>query len=86
MTDEFLNSAPSSGGADASPTQPGCGCRLCLDKGPLIEVLPGLSMPATMSRMVLCPTCGNKRCPHATSHSLACTNSNEPGQAGSAYA
>lgn len=35
--------------------------------------------------MILCPTCGNKRCPHATNHELACTNSNEPGQAGSAY-
>ncbi len=29
--------------------------------------------------------CGNKRCPHATDHSHACTGSNEPGQEGSAY-
>jgi hypothetical protein len=35
--------------------------------------------------MLLCQTCGNKRCPHATDHRLACTNSNEPGQKGSAY-
>jgi hypothetical protein len=35
--------------------------------------------------MRLCPTCGNKRCPHASDHDLACTNSNEPGQPGSIY-
>lgn len=35
--------------------------------------------------MVLCPTCGNKRCPKASDHELACTNSNEPGQPGSVY-
>lgn len=37
------------------------------------------------SRMILCAICGNKRCPHATDHELACTDSNEPGQAGSSY-
>lgn len=37
-------------------------------------------------RMILCATCGNKRCPHATDHRHACTNSNEPGQPGSSYA
>lgn len=35
--------------------------------------------------MIVCATCGNKRCPHATDHRLACTDSNEPGQAGSSY-
>ena len=38
-----------------------------------------------MFRMVLCPTCGNKRCPKATDHKLECTGSNEPGQKGSVY-
>lgn len=43
--------------------------------------------PITLSdmRMILCPKCGNKRCPHANDHRNACTASNEPGQAGSAY-
>lgn len=50
-----------------------CGCVPCL--GPL----------ASASRMVLCPTCGNKRCPRANDHRHACTGSNEPGQPGSAY-
>lgn len=36
-------------------------------------------------RMWLCPNCGNKRCPKATDHTLACTGSNEPGQKGSMY-
>lgn len=38
-----------------------------------------------MVRMITCSTCGNKRCPHATDHNRTCTNSNEPGQAGSSY-
>lgn len=38
-----------------------------------------------MTRMIVCPKCGNKRCPHATDHSLECTNSNEPNQPGSRY-
>ena len=36
-------------------------------------------------RMLLCKICGNKRCPKASDHRLACTNSNESGQAGSIY-
>ena len=35
--------------------------------------------------MILCPVCGNKRCPHATDHRNTCTSSNEPGQIGSVY-
>jgi len=35
--------------------------------------------------MILCPKCGNKRCPKATDHNNRCTASNEPGQDGSAY-
>lgn len=35
--------------------------------------------------MVLCSTCGNKRCPKASDHELACTGSNESGQEGSIY-
>jgi hypothetical protein len=40
--------------------------------------------PVTV-RMALCPDCGNKRCPKANDHRNTCTNSNEPGQPGSAY-
>lgn len=43
--------------------------------------------PLTMSdiRFVVCPECGNKRCPHANDHRNACTGSNAPGQQGSEY-
>ena len=36
------------------------------------------------SRMSLCPQCGNKRCPRASSHSNACTSSNAQAQKGQA--
>jgi len=35
-------------------------------------------------RMVLCPLCGNKRCPRASNHIYACTGSNDVRQVGSA--
>lgn len=35
--------------------------------------------------MILCPLCGNKRCPKASDHTLNCTNSNETKQKGSEY-
>jgi DNA-directed RNA polymerase subunit RPC12/RpoP len=38
-----------------------------------------------LDRMILCPECGNKRCPKASHHDLPCTTSNEPGQPGSVY-
>ncbi|EPM7087182.1 hypothetical protein ACX2OA_002181 [Enterobacter hormaechei] len=52
---------------------PDCWCRTC--------------RPVTMTdmRFVVCPECGNKRCPHANDHQHACTGSNEPGQEGSSY-
>ena len=50
-------------------------CHLCLNK----------SGQMFLDRMILCPECGNKRCPKATYHELPCTNSNEPGQTGSIY-
>ena len=61
-------------GADGnSPVIPDCSCRTC--------------RPVTFSdsRFVVCPECGNKRCPHANDHRNACSGSNEPGQEGSAY-
>lgn len=39
----------------------------------------------TGQRMTLCPDCGNKRCPKATDHELACTASNATGQPGSTW-
>lgn len=56
-----------------------CWCHVC-NKDRMV-----FGVPYSLSRMVLCPECGNKRCPKATNHELACTNSNESGQAGSIY-
>ncbi|WP_446925911.1 hypothetical protein [Klebsiella pneumoniae] len=52
---------------------PDCWCRTC--------------RPVVLNdmRFVVCPDCGNKRCPRANDHRNACTGSNEPGQEGSAY-
>jgi len=64
----------------------GCGnCHACLD-GVTVEAGFGFVLPASSTRMILCPTCGNKRCPRASDHRLACTGSNEVGQPGSVYA
>jgi DNA-directed RNA polymerase subunit RPC12/RpoP len=38
-----------------------------------------------LDRMIVCPDCGNKRCPKASNHALKCTNSNDPNQVGSIY-
>lgn len=55
------------------PENPGCWCRAC--------------RPVVLNdmRFVVCPDCGNKRCPRTNDHRNACTGSNEPGQEGSAY-
>jgi hypothetical protein len=62
-----------------------CECRQCLRDRDEHTMIGDLKLPMECSRMILCATCGCKRCPHATDHRLACTNSNAPGQAGSAY-
>lgn len=56
-----------------------CWCYEC-NKDVLVQ-----NLPYHWTRMIVCPICGNKRCPHATYHALPCTNSNEPGQPGSRY-
>ena len=59
-----------------------CQCHRCLDQRDARTVS---GQPIFEAIMILCPTCGNKRCPHASDHNLACTNSNMPGQRGSLY-
>lgn len=64
-------------------TNPECWCYECnKDRQTFIG---GMKVPFFATRMILCPECGNKRCPKATNHELACTGSNEPGQPGSRY-
>jgi len=42
-------------------------------------------IPYSMTRMILCPDCGNKRCPRATDHREVCSGSNDLDQLGSVY-
>jgi hypothetical protein len=60
-----------------------CGCIRCLDARPPMS--PHQFGPNSRQRMVVCPVCGNKRCPRANWHGNECTGSNEPGQPGSAF-
>lgn len=62
-------------------TEYNCWCYNCLDG--LLD--PVTMLPPTMTMFIICPSCGNKRCPRATYHELECTNSNESGQPGSRY-
>lgn len=59
-----------------------CTCRRCIrEKG-----LTAGGLPLSCVQMIVCPDCGNKRCPKASDHRLACTNSNAAHQPGSIYA
>ena len=64
-----------------------CSCSTCdeRDRNKAAEAT-GVWTLSLQSHMILCPACGNKRCPHATHHDNPCTGSNEPGQEGSRYA
>ncbi|MFQ1366007.1 hypothetical protein [Klebsiella sp. Kps] len=79
----MLEAAPQSPGSEpatvpgkwipVSEQMPDCWCLTC--------------RPVVLNdmRFVVCPDCGNKRCPRANDHRNACTGSNEPGQEGGAY-
>jgi hypothetical protein len=61
-----------------------CKCRKCWrEKGDGIMKKFGIVTGDLF--MMVCETCGNKRCPHANDHRNACTGSNDIGQAGSTY-
>lgn len=66
---------------------PRCWCADCHSAFAMQKIDDGwtFSKVLCINHMFLCPDCGNKRCPRATSHELDCTQSNEPGQQGSAY-
>ena len=77
------NPLPMSDQAPASYPPAACWCRNCDH-----AAKAGLSPLAALqlgSRFIVCPDCGNKRCPKGTNHELACANSNAPGQIGSEW-
>ena len=53
------------------------GCWSCVNR---FAQLVGTNLWPAQVGMIVCPDCGNKRCPHATDHANACTGSNDPGQ------
>jgi hypothetical protein len=66
------------------PTE--CCCYRCVkESGELCPFTGSLGILKADNSFIVCETCGNKRCPHATDHRLECTNSNESGQPGSRY-
>ncbi len=83
IIDSTLAAAPQLPGSDpatvpgkwipVSEQKPDCWCITC--------------RPVVLNdmRFVVCPDCGNKRCPRANDHRNACTGSNEPGQEGGAF-
>ena len=60
-------------------------CHKCIDEEWKDVEFSLYNLPYNLTHMIVCPTCGNKRCPKASDHELECTNSNEPGQPGSVY-
>jgi hypothetical protein len=55
-------------------------CHVCLE-----GVYTEYGFPLAATGMIVCPGCGNKRCPKATDHTKLCSGSNESGQEGSIY-
>ncbi|KPB51360.1 Uncharacterized protein AC511_1518 [Pseudomonas coronafaciens pv. oryzae] len=62
-----------------------CECHRCIDEHKLGQQIGFMWVPLSSTKMILCPVCGCKRCPRASDHDLACTDSNDPGQPGSVY-
>lgn len=74
-----LRAGPQPGFAPELDHQP-C-CHQCIIDRDWRDPNTGLLLNATM--FLVCPECGNKRCPRANNHQFTCTGSNAPGQPGS---
>lgn len=61
------------------PERGECICLRCIRENELSQYG---GLPLSGTRMIVCPECGNKRCPKASDYRLACTGSNQPGQPG----
>jgi hypothetical protein len=62
-----------------------CWCVTCDETIAEAQVMNGDVLAGWQRIFIVCPDCGNKRCPRATHHDRACSGSNEPGQPGSIY-
>ena len=70
---------------DDSLTMWNTDCFSCDDVRAKRQLEAGDRLSALMRRMIVCPDCGNKRCPKATHHDNECSGSNNFGQPGSIY-
>lgn len=67
---------------DPAKPPPECLCHACIKEHDIRS--PSMPYAAlSVSIMIVCEICGNKRCPHANDHRNECTRSNEPNQVGS---
>jgi DNA-directed RNA polymerase subunit RPC12/RpoP len=57
-----------------------CGCWTCVSEFQVKKDGHSMFMP-----FIVCPNCGNKRCPKAQHHDNECSGSNDPGQPGSRF-
>jgi hypothetical protein len=80
---EFARAVEAATQPQPEPRPVGCECHRCIKEHDLR--MPGRQYPLNATKMILCPMCGNKRCPKASDHRLDCTDSNESGQPGSVY-
>lgn len=64
-----------------------CVCHHCISENKIArpDWPKDTKMLLSSAIMILCPTCGNKRCPKASDHRNECSGSNAPGQKGSVY-
>lgn len=53
-------------------TSPACLCHACINKH---GITGPLGLPLYCERMIVCRTCGSKRCPHAENHYFPCDGS-----------
>lgn len=55
-----------------SVTADTCGCRKCLDDRNATVMIGDFEWPEALTRMIVCPICGDKRCVHAYTHEAPC--------------
>jgi hypothetical protein len=85
MSERKTTSSPAVVEADgcyAPLVQQGCWCHACDDAFPRFDDFGPIHGQWRILRFVVCPTCGNKRCPRAAWHRYKCTDSNDVGQSG----
>lgn len=78
-----LRNKKMSGWRKANGFEDRCKCRACIKEHDLRDsMFPDVPGSLSLTTFIVCPKCGNKRCPKVENHRYRCTWSNEPGQVG----